>query len=254
MYVLVLVTHLCPTLCDPMDCSPPCSSVHGISQARILEWVAISYSSEYFRPRNRTWVSCICDGRQILYYSATWEAQCMYMHIYVCVCVCGCISHTCVCMYVYTYNPTSILPFLLTTIGTWPCFHDLSRGENQGLLYYFYSWSNTALPYTVARGTSSNHFPIQNSRMAQIHMWHDGPPSAPRLSDHTSDHAPSSLWPHPSWTWSSPPRSVHCGVFPPLGCAGPRSLLHLFLLPLVVFPHHSRQPRSCPGAQGSDED
>ena len=34
----------CPTLCDPMDCSPPGSSVHGISLARILEWVAISYS------------------------------------------------------------------------------------------------------------------------------------------------------------------------------------------------------------------
>ena len=33
-----------PTLCDPMDCSPPASSVHGIFQARILEWVAISFS------------------------------------------------------------------------------------------------------------------------------------------------------------------------------------------------------------------
>ena len=36
--VKVLVTQLCPTLCDPMDCSPPGSSVHGILQARILEW------------------------------------------------------------------------------------------------------------------------------------------------------------------------------------------------------------------------
>ena len=35
----------CPTLCDPMDCSPPGSSVHGILQARTLEWVAISFSS-----------------------------------------------------------------------------------------------------------------------------------------------------------------------------------------------------------------
>ena len=34
----------CPTLCDPMDCSPPCSLIHGILQAKILEWVAISYS------------------------------------------------------------------------------------------------------------------------------------------------------------------------------------------------------------------
>ena len=40
----VLVTQSCPTLCDPMDCSPPDSSVHGILQARILEWVAIPFS------------------------------------------------------------------------------------------------------------------------------------------------------------------------------------------------------------------
>ena len=39
-----LLAWLCPTLCNPMDCSPPSSSVHGISQARILEWVAISFS------------------------------------------------------------------------------------------------------------------------------------------------------------------------------------------------------------------
>ena len=42
--VKVLVTQLCPTLCDPIDCSPPGSDVHGILQARILEWVAISFS------------------------------------------------------------------------------------------------------------------------------------------------------------------------------------------------------------------
>ena len=39
-----LVAQSCPTLCDPMDCSPPGSSVRGISRARILEWVAISFS------------------------------------------------------------------------------------------------------------------------------------------------------------------------------------------------------------------
>ena len=41
--VKVLVTQLCPTFCDPMDCSPPGSSVHGIIQARILEWVVIAF-------------------------------------------------------------------------------------------------------------------------------------------------------------------------------------------------------------------
>ena len=40
----MLVTQLCLTLCDPMDCSLPGSSVHGLLQARILEWVAISFS------------------------------------------------------------------------------------------------------------------------------------------------------------------------------------------------------------------
>ena len=39
-----LTAHLCPTLCDPIDCSPPGSPVRGIFQARILEWVAISFS------------------------------------------------------------------------------------------------------------------------------------------------------------------------------------------------------------------
>ena len=49
--VEVWVTQLCPTLWDPMDCSPPGSSVHGILQARILEWVAISFSRGSSPPR-----------------------------------------------------------------------------------------------------------------------------------------------------------------------------------------------------------
>ena len=52
-----LVTQLCPTLCDPMDCSPPGSSVRGTSQARILQWVAISFSRGSSRPRDQTHVS-----------------------------------------------------------------------------------------------------------------------------------------------------------------------------------------------------
>ena len=54
-----LVAQLRPTLCDPMDYSLPGSSVHGILQARILEWVAISSSRGSCRPRNQTQVSCI---------------------------------------------------------------------------------------------------------------------------------------------------------------------------------------------------
>ena len=52
------VAQSCPTLCDPMDCSPPGSSVHGIFQARILEWVATSFFRESSQTRNQTHVSC----------------------------------------------------------------------------------------------------------------------------------------------------------------------------------------------------
>ena len=55
----VLVSQSWLTLCDPIDCCPPDSSVHGILQARILEWVAIPLSRESSRPRGWTWVSCI---------------------------------------------------------------------------------------------------------------------------------------------------------------------------------------------------
>ena len=51
--------QVCLTLCDPMDCSRPGSSVHGIFHARILEWVAISYSRGSSPPRDRTRVSCV---------------------------------------------------------------------------------------------------------------------------------------------------------------------------------------------------
>ena len=60
--VRVLVTQSCPTLCDPMDCSPPGSSVHGILQARILEWVAIPSSRVSPWPRDGTQVSRIAGG------------------------------------------------------------------------------------------------------------------------------------------------------------------------------------------------
>ena len=56
-FVLVLITQSCPNLCDPMDCTLPGSSVHGILQARILEWVAISFSRESSQPKDQTRVS-----------------------------------------------------------------------------------------------------------------------------------------------------------------------------------------------------
>ena len=60
---------LYPTLCNPIDCSPPGSSVHGIVQARILEWVAIPSSRGSSGPRGQAPVSSAsCTGRRILYH------------------------------------------------------------------------------------------------------------------------------------------------------------------------------------------
>ena len=55
--ISVLITQSCPTLCNPVDCHSPGSSVHGILQARILEWVAMSSSRGSSRPRDGTQVS-----------------------------------------------------------------------------------------------------------------------------------------------------------------------------------------------------
>ena len=63
----------CLTLCDPMDCSPPGSSVHGIFQVRKLEWVAIPYSKGSSSPRDSTCISC--TGRQTLYRCSIWSSS-----------------------------------------------------------------------------------------------------------------------------------------------------------------------------------
>ena len=57
-HYLAKLFQSCLTLCDPMDHSPPGSSVYGILQARTLEWVAISFSRGSSRPRDRTHISC----------------------------------------------------------------------------------------------------------------------------------------------------------------------------------------------------
>ena len=68
------VTQLCPTLCNARNCSPPGSSVHGIFQTRILEWVAISYAKDLpklgIKPE-----SPVYPALANLYHCATWEAQ-----------------------------------------------------------------------------------------------------------------------------------------------------------------------------------
>ena len=84
----------CLTLCDPVDCSPPGSSVLGISQSGTLDWAAISFS------RDRTHIFCVsCIGRRVLYRCTTWEDPlftCVAGYFFLCVCVCAC---TCECVH-----------------------------------------------------------------------------------------------------------------------------------------------------------
>jgi len=76
----VLVAQSCLTLCDPMDCSPPGPSVHEIFQARILEWVAISFSRGSSQLRDRTWVSCTA-GRFLTDWATREAPTCLGNHL-----------------------------------------------------------------------------------------------------------------------------------------------------------------------------
>ena len=76
MYCVSVCAHSCLTLCNPVDCSHPGFSVHGISQASILEWVAISYSRECSQPRDRICVLHLLQWRADslpLYHLETWK-------------------------------------------------------------------------------------------------------------------------------------------------------------------------------------
>ena len=129
MNVNMLVTQSCPTLCGPMDCSPPGSSVHRILQARIVEWVAIPSSRGSSWPRNQTWVSCTAgrfftskppwdgkklQGRDLRQWGLDADpgaekvhrcqvgclCMCRHRRVHKCQCVCACArahthTHTC---------------------------------------------------------------------------------------------------------------------------------------------------------------
>ena len=69
--------QLCLTLCDPMDGSPPGSSVRGILQARTLEWVALSSCRGSSQPGIKLCLLCVLHCRQVLYHWATWEVPLM---------------------------------------------------------------------------------------------------------------------------------------------------------------------------------
>ena len=87
--VLCSVTQSCPTLCNSMDHSPPGSSVLGMSQARMLEWVAMPSSRGSSQPRDQTLDSCIAD-RFLLYCLSHQGSPCRYRLVPT---LCQCWSH-----------------------------------------------------------------------------------------------------------------------------------------------------------------
>ena len=104
--VCVLVVQLCPTLCDPMNCNPPDSSVHGIFQAKILEWGAIPFSRGLSWHRDPTQDSCIAGWFLIVWvilskppnvYSGPWS---IFVFDWI-ICFLSCMNFFCI---FYTYS------------------------------------------------------------------------------------------------------------------------------------------------------
>ena len=122
----VLVSKSCPTLCDAMDCSPAGSSVHGILQARILEWVSISFSRGSSQPRNWTWVSCIA-GR----FFTNWAMREAHIH-----------THTYICKILFML----LLCFKLSTTF----YSSEDKVQNSLLLFSHSVVSNSVTPWTAA--------------------------------------------------------------------------------------------------------
>ena len=99
------------TLSDPMHCSPPGSFVHGILQARILEWVAISSCRESFQHRDWTWVSYVSYiGSKLFTTNATWEAPVLYNRSLLVICS---ILNIVVCVYSQQWTLRCTYPFKL---------------------------------------------------------------------------------------------------------------------------------------------
>ena len=85
-------TQSCPTPCDPMECSPPWSYVHRVFQARVLEWVAISFSRKSSWPRDQTRVSCTLGRR---FYHLSHQGSPQYLNIFTIIYVLASVHFIC---------------------------------------------------------------------------------------------------------------------------------------------------------------
>ena len=126
--VCVLIAQSCLTLYDPMDCSLPGSSVHGILQSRILEWVAMSSSRGSSQPRDQTQVSCIA-GRFFTIWATrkswSWPTGSQ-------------IPGPGGDRYVSTHISVSrIVTWLFLTISGWACNLHMNQGISKISIHYF---------------------------------------------------------------------------------------------------------------------
>ena len=115
----------CPAVCDLMDCSPPGSSVHGILQARIVEWVAMPSSRRSSWPRNQTKVSCVA-GR----FFTIWATREALLEIPVSKTRLGTCKHSLIMCWWNELPVESILGICVAGMGE----EVLKRTSNEGLL------------------------------------------------------------------------------------------------------------------------
>ena len=123
-FLMSEVAQSCPTLCDPMDCSPPGSSIHGILQARILEWVAISFSYAFGVISKN-----LLHNSRLRRFTSAFSSKSLWSHIFVfdplwinfCIlCEVRVQLHSCVCGYpvVSASFAEKMIIFLLNDLGT----------------------------------------------------------------------------------------------------------------------------------------
>ena len=184
----------CPTLCNPMNCSPPGSSVHGILQARILEWVALPSSRASFRPRDWTRISYVsCIDRRVLYHWATWEAQSSR----------ACVLNVCVKLIINVYSRWKIINgWRVSSLGSreqWPGFNLTSSR----LGFLFAAGSSADL---ILRSNAASFLPYCNpilwprafvSGLAQWRRKH----FTPCLALNTSSSPTCGSWQVSDWTF-----------------------------------------------------
>ena len=145
---MCLVTSVVSESCDPLDCSPPGSFVHGISQARILEWVAIPFSRGSSLPRG---LLPLLLGRWILYHCTTWKAHKILTYA----------NLSPILLFSLELSPghqTGIWHFLLGISACWTDFSDLKQDSVFHLLSHglFFQFSHLRKWHTTSHLDSSH--------------------------------------------------------------------------------------------------